>query len=132
MKIFDKKKKRCIIYLSLKLVLSLYKNKMTKTVKKTTKKPVVAKKTTAAKKTIGKSFYQKKAKTAKGNYGFAMVNESLVGGLHLFEWIVIGLISIVVFGIVVLSIKSFAGINGTAGIGDRPKTQTQTTQTMSK
>lgn len=64
-----------------------------------------------AKAIINHSLYQKKKAKSKVPHRFDMWEDSVVGGLHLFEWIVIGLVSIVVFGIVALSIKSFAGIN---------------------
>ena len=54
-----------------------------------------------------------------------MWEDSVVGGLHIFEWIVVGLISIVVFGIVAMSIKSFAGIVITGG-GANTTTNTTT------
>lgn len=62
-----------------------------------------------AKKIIGNSMYQKKKTKAKFPNRFDIWEDSVVGGLHVFEWIVIGLVSVVVFWIVALSVTSFAG-----------------------
>ncbi len=69
-----------------------------------------------AKAIINHKIYQKKKSKSKVPHRFDMWEDSVVGGLHLFEWIVIGLVSIVVFGIVALSVKSFAGIGQGIGI----------------
>ena len=69
-----------------------------------------------AKAIINHSIYQRKKAKSKVPHRFDMWEDSVVGGLHIFEWLVIGLVSIVVFGIVVLSVKSFAGITGGGGV----------------
>lgn len=83
-----------------------YKNKMTKAKK-------LPKERKIAKAIISHPLYQKKKAKSKAPHRFDMWEDSVVGGLHIFEWIVIGLVSMVVFGIVALSIKSFAGVRVT-------------------
>ncbi len=66
-----------------------------------------------AKAVISHPLYQRKKANSKMPHRFDMWEDSVVGGLHIFEWIVIGVVSMVVFGIVALSVKSFAGIQPT-------------------
>lgn len=84
-----------------------YKNKMAKEKKHPKERKI-------AKAIISHPLYQKKKTNSKAPHRFDMWEDSVVGGLHIFEWIVIGLVSMVVFGIVTMSIKGFAGIRDTS------------------
>jgi len=64
-----------------------------------------------AKAIISHPMYQRMKSKSKMPHRYDMWEDSVVGGLHIFEWIVIGLVSMVVFGIVAMSIKGFAGID---------------------
>ncbi|MDD3262685.1 MAG: hypothetical protein PHR61_02460 [Candidatus Absconditabacteria bacterium] len=77
-----------------------------------------------AKAIINHPIYQRKKAKSKVPHRFDMWEDSVVGGLHIFEWLVIGLVSIVAFGIVALSVKSFAGIPVGGGTGVCPTCKT--------
>lgn len=78
-----------------------YKNKMTKAKK-------LPKERKIAKAIISNPLYQKKKAKSKAPHRFDIWEDSVVGGLHIFEWIVIGLVSMVVFGIVTLGLNASA------------------------
>ena len=63
-----------------------------------------------AKAIISHPLYQRKKAASKMPHRYDMWEDSVVGGLHIFEWIVVGVVSMIVFGIVAMSVKSFAGI----------------------
>lgn len=57
--------------------------------------------------------YKKKKAASKVPHRYDMWEESVVGGLHIFEWIVVGVVSMIVFGIVAFAIKGVAGYQPT-------------------
>lgn len=78
-----------------------------------------------AKAIINHPLYQRKKAASKVPHRFDMWEDSVVGGLHIFEWIVVGVVSMVVFGIVAMSIKNL-GYAGRPPVGCETCPPTQT------
>ncbi|AHB41371.1 hypothetical protein P148_SR1C00001G0580 [candidate division SR1 bacterium RAAC1_SR1_1] len=65
-----------------------------------------------AKAIISHPLYQRKKAASKMPHRYDMWEDSVVGGLHIFEWIVVGLISMVVFSIVAITLTNgFAAVS---------------------
>lgn len=64
---------------------------------------------------ISHPIYKGMKAASKAPHRYDMREESVVGGLHIFEWIVVGLAGLILFGAVVLGVHTFAIKTGGGG-----------------